>query len=268
MTSPTEVLAPEALAGRVALVTGGGTGIGRATALQLGRCGAKVAVVGRRIEPLEQTVEMLAAHGAEGLALATDIRDEEQVDAALAAIGPALGRVDVLVNNAGGQFVSPARDTSVKGLKAVSRLNLEALWGVTRAVALDSMIDRGGGSIVNVTLAMERGIPGMMAGVATRAAVHSMTRTVATEWARHDISIACVAAGHVLTDGLRGYPEEVVARLRDTVPARRFAEPEEIAALIAFLVSPAGSYVTGAVIDIDGGKSNSGDTFMIDPDAA
>jgi citronellol/citronellal dehydrogenase len=264
----TQVLAPTALDGRVALVTGGGTGIGRATALQLGRCGAKVAVVGRRPEPLEETVRMLEDLGAAGLAVSTDIRDEEQVAGASAAIAADLGRIDILVNNAGGQFVSAAKDTSVKGLKAVSRLNFEALWGVTRTVALNSMIDRGGGSIINVTLAMERGIPGMMAGIATRAAVHSMTRTVATEWARHGISIASVAAGHVLTDGLRGYPEEVVASLRDTVPARRFAEPEEIAALIAFLVSPAGSYVTGEVVTIDGGKSNAGDTWMIDPDAS
>jgi citronellol/citronellal dehydrogenase len=260
------VLAADAHAGKVALVTGGGTGIGRACALQLGACGAAVAVLGRREEQLAETVSAMEAIGAKGLAVPTDIRDEEQVDAALATIKGELGRVEILVNNAGGQFVSPAKDTSVKGLNAVARLNMAATWGMTRAVALDSMIGQGGGAVTTITLAMQRGIPGMMAGVATRAAVHSMTRTLATEWARHEISLTCVAAGHVLTDGLRGYPPEIVEKLRATVPAERFAEPEEIASLVGFLTSPAGSYITGEIVTIDGGKSNSGDAFMIDPE--
>lgn len=268
--APTQIYAPHMLSGKTALVTGGGTGIGRAVALQLASCGARVAVLGRRPEPLEAVVQEIdAATGSPGNALAhpADIRDEEQVAQAIAAIRDKLGRITILVNNAGGQFVAPARDTATKGLRAVGRLNLDATWEVTRQVATDSMIEQGGGRIVNVTLAMERGIPGMMAGVATRAAVHSLTRTVATEWARHGISIVSVAAGHVLTDGLRGYPPEVVERLQQTIPAGRFGTPEEIAATIAFLVSPLGGYVTGTTLTIDGGKSNAGDTYMIDRDA-
>jgi citronellol/citronellal dehydrogenase len=126
------------------------------------------------------------------------------------------------------------------------------------------MLDEaGGGRIVNITLAIERGIPGMLAGVASRAAVHSMTRHLGTEWARHGVSVVSVAAGHIMTDGLRGYPDDVVAELESTVPARRFGTPEEVAATVAFLVSPAAGYITGTVVVIDGGKSNDGDTYMI-----
>jgi citronellol/citronellal dehydrogenase len=253
-----------ALSGSTALVTGGGTGIGAAVARQLSECGAAVALMGRRPEPLRELADELRARGREALCVPADICDAEQVDAAIAEVRHSLGRIDVLVNNAGGQFLAAAKDTSVNGLDAVTRLNVNGTWTVTRAVALDSMIGRGGGHVINITLAMERGIPGMMAGVAARAAVHSMTRTLATEWARHGISIVSVAAGHILTDGLRNYPPDVVARLQASIPAKRFGTAEEVAAAVTFLASPYASYLTGTTVVLDGGKSNAGDTYMID----
>ena len=267
MSGPRDFLPVDLLSDRTALVTGGGTGIGKAIALQLGACGARVAVAGRRPEPLEETRTELLAAGVESLALPTDIREPEQVAATVAAVEEDLGRIDILVNNAGGQFVAPSREISTRGLHAVSRLNFEATWEVTRTVAVESMIGRGGGRILNLTIAMQRGLPGLMPGVATRAAVHSMTRHLATEWACHGIGIVSLAAGHVLTDGLRGYPGEVIESLARTVPMGRLGTPEEIATTAAFLVSPAADYITGTVIDIDGGKSNHGDTYMVDKEA-
>ncbi|MBS1891083.1 MAG: SDR family oxidoreductase [Actinobacteria bacterium] len=255
---------PDLLAGRTALVTGGGTGIGKAIALQLGACGARVAIAGRRSGPLEETRAELEAVGVEAIAVPTDIREPEQVEEMIATVAQTLGRIGILVNNAGGQFAAPSREISVRGVRAVSRLNFEATWDVTRAVAVDSMIDRGGGRILNLTLAIQRGLPGLMPGVATRAAVHSMTRQLGTEWARHGIGIVSLAAGHVLTEGLRGYPAEVIEHLEATVPVGRLGRPEEVAAAAAFLVSPYADYITGTVVEIDGGKSNWGDTYMID----
>jgi citronellol/citronellal dehydrogenase len=258
------IFSSDMLAGQTALVTGGGTGIGRAIALQLGACGADVAIAGRRPEPLEEVTAELEALGVRAHAVPTDIREPAQVETLVSEVSATLGRIGILVNNAGGQFAAPSREISVRGLRAVSRLNFEATWDVTRAVALHSMIDRGGGRILNITLAIQRGLPGLMPGVASRAAVHSMTRQLGTEWARHNVTVVSLAAGHVLTEGLKGYPAEVLEQLESTVPLGRLGSPEEVAATAAFLVSPAAAYITGTVVDIDGGKSNWGDTYMVD----
>jgi citronellol/citronellal dehydrogenase len=259
-------LRADALAGKTALVTGGGTGIGRAIALQLAACGADVAIAGRRAEPIEAVRAELEERGVRAAAVATDIREPDQVEAMVAAVRGSLGRIEILVNNAGGQFAAPSKEISVNGLRAVSRLNFESTWSVTRAVARDSMIGQGGGRILNLTIAMQRGLPGLMPGVATRAAVHSMTRHLGTEWARYGITVNSLAAGHVRTEGLDNYPADVVERLARSVPLARLADPEEIAATAAFLLTPAASYFTGSVIEIDGGKSNWGETDMLPAD--
>lgn len=249
--------------GQTALVTGGGTGIGKEIAFALAAGGATVAVAGRRTEPLEAVCAELERRGTEATFVPTDIRDPEGVDALVAAVRARLGRIELLVNNAGGQFATPSREISSNGLRAVSRLNFEGTWNVTRAVALDSMIGHGGGRILNLTLAIRRGIPGLMPGVASREAVNAMTRQLATEWGRHGITLVSLAAGHVRTEGLDNYPPEVVERLARTVPLGRLASPEEIGAIAAFLLSPAAAYVTGTVVEVDGGKSNWGDTYML-----
>jgi len=243
--------------GRTALVTGGGTGIGRATALRLARLGARVFVVGRRGEHLEETAAQAQEHGGDVLAYPCDVREPDQVDAMLDAVLEAHDRVDILVNNAGGQFVSPAEDISYNGMRAVTRLNYEATWYVTNRVATRSMIPNGDGVVVSVTMAPRRAMPGMSHSSAARAAVESMTRTLAVEWGRHGVRLACVAPGIVHTEAWERYglpPEQVAS----AIPLRRLATADEIAAVIVFLASPAGAYVTGDTLLVDGGLDQSG----------
>ena len=246
-------LASDANAGRVALVTGGGTGIGRATALELARTGAAVAICGRRSEPLEATRAEIEAAGGSCLAVPTDVREPEQVDALLAGVLERYERIDVLVNNAGGQFIAPAEDISPNGWRAVQRLNVDAVWYLTRAVATGSMIPAGGGLIVFIGLSPRRALPGMAHASAARAAVENLGRTLAIEWGRHRIRTVTVTPGVIRTEGLDGYGEEQVAEWEREVPIGRLGLPEEVASLIAFLASPGGGYVSGATILVDGG---------------
>src|SRR5215212_3743600 len=155
---PSRIFAPGLLAGQVAIVTGGGTGLGRATALELAACGARVIVAGRRPEPLEAAAA--ACEEGRGEALTCDVRDDEQVEALVDRVLDRHGRIDLLVNNAGGQFLSPAEDITPKGFRTVLRLNLEGTWLVTHAVATRAMIPQEGGKVVSVTLSPHHGLPG------------------------------------------------------------------------------------------------------------
>jgi citronellol/citronellal dehydrogenase len=246
-------LRADANSGRVALVTGGGTGIGRATALELANSGAKVVVTGRRVEPLERTKREVEAVGAEGLAVAADVREPEQVEDAVDAALEHFGRIDVLVNNAGGQFSAPAEDISDKGWRAVARVTVDAVWSVTRTVATRSMIPNRDGLIVFVGFSPLRGIPGFAHASAGRAAVASLATGLALEWSRYGIRSVCVAPGTIMTEGLEGYGTEQVEAWRRAVPLGRLGRPEEVGSLVAFLASAGGAYVTGATIVVDGG---------------
>jgi citronellol/citronellal dehydrogenase len=246
-------LRDDANAGRVALVTGGGTGIGRATALELARSGARVAICGRRAEPLERVGAELDALGAEPLALPADVREPEEVDRVVSAALDRYGTVDVLVNNAGGQFTAPAEEISDKGWRAVHRLNVDAVWSLTRAVATRSMIPGGGGLVVFVGFSPTRGIPGYAHAAAARAAVASLATGLALEWSRHGIRSVCVQPGTIDTEGIEQYGADAVAAWRRAVPLGRLGRPEEVGSLIAFLASAGGAYVTGTTILVDGG---------------
>ena len=247
-------LRSDANAGRVALVSGGGTGIGRATALEMAGTGARVVVCGRREEPLSQVREEVESHGGACLAVPADLREPEGVSRVVDAALDRFGAIDVLVNNAGGQFTARAEEISDNGWRAVQRASVDAVWSITRTVATRSMIPRAGGLIVFVGFSPLRGIPGFAHASAGRAAVANLASGLALEWSRHGIRSVCVAPGTIRTEALDGYGEDAVAQWERSVPLGRLGEPEEVAALIAFLATAGGAYVTGTTIVVDGGS--------------
>ena len=247
------VLRPDANAGKVALVTGGGTGIGRATALALARTGARVAICGRRPEPLAAVETEIATARGECLVVPADVREQDAVDALVDQTLERFGVIDVLVNNAGGQFMAAAEDISPNGWRAVHRLAVDAAWNVTRTVALRSMIPRRGGVVVFVGFSPRRGVPGMAHAAAARAAVENLAAGLAAEWSRYGIRALCVAPGTILTEGLRQYGEERIAEWERSVPVGRLGTPEDVGEVIAFLASSGASYVTGTTVVVDGG---------------
>ncbi len=253
------------LDGQVAVVTGGGTGIGAAAARELARLGATVVIASRRREHIEPAARGLSAelqrpvHGD-----VVDIRDRDAVDGLVGRVLDRFGRIDVLVNNGGGQFFSPAEAIRPKGFDAVIATNLTGTWNMTRAVA-DRWMLAHGGRIVNITMLTRRTFPGMAHSVASRAGVEAMTRTLAVEWASRGILINCIAPGIVASSGLRQYPAGlgVLERIQSLIPLKRLARTEEIAWLVAYLASPAGAYVTGQTWTVDGGKELWGDWWPI-----
>lgn len=249
----TSVFRPDANAGRVALVTGGGTGIGRAVALELAASGAGVIVCGRREELLRETADMITSAGGDCLPVPTDIRQPDQVERVVETGIERFGYIDVLVNNAGGQFSAPAVEISDKGWRAVQRLSVDAQWTITRTVATRSMIPGDGGLIVFVGFSPLRGSPGFAHAWAARAAVASLASSLALEWSVHGIRSVCLAMGSVRTEGLAKYGEEEVQSWERAVPLGRLAQPAEVSGMIAFLASAAGAYITGTTIVVDGG---------------
>jgi citronellol/citronellal dehydrogenase len=237
---------------RVAVVTGGGTGIGRATALQLAADGFKVAICGRRPEPLESVREQIVLSGGVCLAVPCDVREPDQVERFVVRVLDEGGRIDALVNNAGGQFTANAEDISLNGFRAVHRLAVEAAWSMTREVANRAFIPQRSGSVVFVGFSPRRGMPQAAHGASARAAVENLATGLALEWSRYGIRTNCVSVGTVATEGLEQYGD-VVEEWIETIPMKRLGTPEEVASVIAFLVSDAASYVTGTVVTVDGG---------------
>jgi citronellol/citronellal dehydrogenase len=216
--------------------------------------GARVVVCGRREEPLSQVREEVESHGGACLAVPADLREPEGVSRVVDAALDRFGAIDVLVNNAGGQFTARAEEISDNGWRAVQRASVDAVWSITRTVATRSMIPRAGGLIVFVGFSPLRGIPGFAHASAGRAAVANLASGLALEWSRHGIRSVCVAPGTIRTEALDGYGEDAVARWERSVPLGRLGEPEEVAALIAFLATAGGAYVTGTTIVVDGGS--------------
>jgi len=188
---------------------------------------------------------------------ALDIRDEEAVDGFMDGIVERHGRIDLLVNNAGGQFLAPAESISPKGFRTVIRLNLEGTWLMTHAVATKAMIPARSGRVVSITLSPHHGMPGMVHSGAARAGVENMMRTLATEWARFRLCLNAIAPGQFATDTfMTKYPEHFVKQAESTVPLGRLGTADEVAWLVAYLASPAGAFVSGAVLTVDGSRDN------------
>ena len=251
------IFAPGLLNGQVCLVSGAGSGLGRATALELASLGAIVIGCGRRSEPLEQTAAAIAEAGGKGEAAPADIRDPEAVEELIDGVLERHGRLDLLVNNAGGQFLSPAESVSPKGFRTVIELNVQGTWQMTHAAATKAFIPQRSGKVISVTLSPHQGMPGMVHSGAARAAVENMMRTLSIEWARFNIRLCAVAAGQFDTEVLRTkYPKQVSENVARTVPLGRLGAPEEMAWLIAYLASAAGDFFSGAVLTIDGARDN------------
>ncbi len=247
-------LTGDANAGRVALVTGGGTGIGRAIALAFAATGASVAVCGRRAELLEETRTLIEAGGGACMTFPCDIREPDETDAMLSAVLERFGRIDVLVNNAGGQFENTPENVSLKGWRAVHRLTVDAAWNLTHAVATRSMIANRRGLIVFIGFSPRRGIPGFAHASAARATLENLAQGLSLEWSRYGIRSVCIAAGSIDTEGARAaYGDEEMDRSAGHVPLGRLGRPEEIGTLVAYLATDAASYITGTSVVIDGG---------------
>lgn len=256
------IFSPGIFADRVALITGGGSGIGLASAVELARLGAKLVICGRTEDKLSKAAQTELA-GADVLARPCDIRESEQIDALLDAALERFGRIDLLVNNAGGQFPAPAHMISPKGFAAVVRNNLNGTFNMSVAVANKAMIPQKFGRIVNVIANIYRGFPGMAHTGAARAGVENLTMTLAVEWSQHDILVNAVAPGIILSSGTQQYPKEIIEESVRRCPLKRAGTVDEVAASIVFLLSPAAQFITGATLRIDGAQSLWGDTYPI-----
>ena len=248
------VFAPGLFADWVVIVTGGGSGIGRCTAHELASLGATVVLVGRNAEKLRATVDEIASDGGRASQQVCDIRQEDAVRAMVTAVLAEHGRIDGLVNNAGGQYMTPLENITAKGWDAVIATNLTGGFLVARECYLQHMQAQGG-SVVNIVADMWGSMPGMGHSGAARAGMVSFTETAALEWAKSGVRVNAVAPGYIASSGMDHYPVDagpMLRAMRETVPAGRFGNEAETSAAILFLLSPAASFISGSVLRVDG----------------
>ena len=267
MSQPTyrSVFRPGLFAGQTVIVTGGGSGIGRCTAHELANLGASVALVGRRIEKLEAVQAEITQAGGQASIHACDIRDEAGVKAMIADVIAQHGKIDGLVNNAGGQYPQPVKDISLKGWDAVVRSNLTGGFLVAREAFNQSMASHGG-AIVNIIADIWGGMPTMAHSGAARAGMLSFTETAACEWACAGVRVNAVAPGWIASSGFDTYSPEMQAELRSLktkVPLQRYGTEAEISAAIVFLLCEAAAFITGSCIRVDGGVPNARPTWKL-----
>jgi NAD(P)-dependent dehydrogenase (short-subunit alcohol dehydrogenase family) len=251
------MLPANTLKDQVAIITGGGTGLGRAMALEFSRLGAKILLASRNMEHLQPTVDELGKAGGEAFAVVTDIRDPLQVDKMVATAKEKFGGVDILVNNAAGTFICKAEDLSPNGWRTVVDIVLNGTFYCSRAAAKEMIASGRGGKILNVLATYcWTGGPGTVHSAAAKAGVLAMTRTLAVEWAQHKIRVNAITPGRVETEGagskLWGTPEARAKMLAD-IPVGRMGGRDEIALGASFLVSPYADYINGENLTMDGG---------------
>lgn len=264
------VFRPGLLDGQVALVTGGGTGIGLGISELLAELGAHVVIASRKPEHLDAAVAMITARGHKASAVALDVRDNERVKAVVQEVATQHGRIDLLVNNAAGNFYAPSATLSPNAWKAVLEIDLYGTFFCSQAV-YPIMAAQGGGRIVSTSMTLHyRGWPLMAHATAAKAGIDALTRTLAVEWAPQRIRINAIAPGPIPTDGVRkaftppsdsGVPdlfaaaeEKMAVYARTGIPLGRWGAPRDIANMVAFLASPAGDWITGAIFVVDGGE--------------
>jgi len=255
------------LDGQIFIITGGGTGIGRETALLAAQLGAKIAICGRRIEPLEQTSkEIMTKFKTEVYFAKCDIREYEQVEKFVEEVMKKFGRIDVLINNAGGQFPIAAELLTPKGFNAVVRNNLLGTWNMTIATALKAFIPQNKGCILNIVAVMLNGFPGMVHTGAARAGVDNMTKTLAIEWARFGIRVNAIAPGIIISSGTKQYDPSFLTSGINATPLQRAGTTEDVALLTLFLCSEKTSnFITGQTYYLDGALGINGHQVSLVP---
>jgi citronellol/citronellal dehydrogenase len=257
MSGESAIFARGLLGGQAALVTGGGTGLGKATALELARCGATVTIAGRREDVLaEAAAEIDAAGDADVHTLVGDIREPGAARALIAGALERAGRLDLLVNNAGGQFFSPAELIATKGWRAVWRLNVDGMLNMAEAAHELAFAPGAGATIVNVTLSPHHGMPGMAHSGAARATVEALTRELAQRWQTSGVTVTAIAVGTFDTEVMVKYPAAVRAGMSRSVPLQRTGTVAEHAWLVALLASPLGRAFNGSTVTLDGARDN------------
>ena len=248
---------PEMLKGRVAVVTGGGTGIGLAVAKRLGALGARIVIGSRNSANLEAGSAELRHAGLDPLTVQIDVRNPEQVDELVERTVKHFGHIDILVNNAAGNFICPAEDLSINGWNAVVGIVLNGTFYCSRAVGRQMIHQGRGGAIVSILANyVWTGSAGTVHSAAAKAGVMSMTQTLAVEWARHNIRVNAVAPGPIESPGAAKQlwnSADAVERITEAVPLKRWGKPQDVADAVAFLVSEHAGYITGEVLTIDGG---------------
>jgi citronellol/citronellal dehydrogenase len=263
----TSIFSRELFEGQVAIVTGGGTGIGLATAKELGWLGARVAIASRKQHNIDAGLAELRELGIDAMGELLDVREPESCERVVCSVLSHFGRVDVLVNNAGGQFPSPAQNLTPRGFEAVIKNNLNGLFYMTLSVGNLAMIPARRGRIVNVIADIVRGFPGMVHTGAARAGVDNLTKTLAVEWAGFGIRVNACAPGVIRSSGTLQYGDVLLEHSRRATPLKRLGSVEEVSRVIVFLASDQNDYITGSTYYIDGGGSLWGDTWPI-PDPA
>ncbi len=257
------IFKPDLLKASVALITGGGTGIGFAIATEMARCGCDIAIASRKPEHLEPAAERLRAHGGRAVSVEANVRDPESVKEMVARVEDEFGRIDILVNNAAGNFYAPSADLSPKGWRAVVETDLYGTFFCSQAV-YPVMERQGGGRIISISMTLHyRGWPQMAHATAAKAGVDALTRTLALEWAPAKISVNAIAPGPIPAEGVKkafgtgdgGDAAAIDEGMRRRIPLGRWGTPEDIAQMAVYLASPAAAWITGAIFVVDGGSS-------------